>query len=224
MTFEPWPPGPLRFLAPLLRATVIFMADGAQVAASEEALLVARLKRGEASAFEDLVRGHAPPMLAVCRRLLRNHEQDAQDAVQDAFISVFKGIQSFEGGARLSTWLHRIAVNAALMKLRAKRRRPERGIEDLLPRFQEDGHYVEPPAPWDDRVEAAETRAIVREAIDQLPEGYRTALLLRDIEQLSNEQAAEILGITPNALKIRVHRAHQALRTLLDGRFREAHQ
>jgi len=219
----PWLPGPLRFLVTLLRATVILMADGTEVTAPAEVQLVARLKQGDAAAFEELVRAHAPPMLAVCRRLLKNHEQDAQDAVQDAFVSVFKSIGSFEGSARLSTWLHRIAVNAALMKLRSKRRRPEKGIEDLLPRFQEDGHYLEPPAPWDDRVEAAETRAIVREAIDELPDNYRTALLLRDIEQLSNEQAAEILGITPNAVKIRVHRAHQALRTLLDGRFREAH-
>lgn len=226
MTFEPWPPGPLRFLVPLLRATVIFMADGVELAAADEAVLVARLKRGEASAFEDLVRGHGAPMLAVCRRLLKDHEQDAQDAVQDAFISVFRSIGSFEGGARLSTWLHRIAVNCALMKLRSRKRRPERAIEDLLPRFGEDGHHLEPPGRWDDRadlrLEQEETRAFVRGAIDELPENYRTALLLRDIEQLSNEQVAEILGITPNAVKIRVHRAHQALRTLLDGRFRGA--
>lgn len=222
------PPGPLGFLAPLLRATVILMADGAQLAPAEEVLLVARLKQGDGAAFEQLVREHTPAMLGVCRRLLRNHEQDAQDAVQDSFVSVFRSIESFEGGARLSTWLHRIAVNAALMKLRSKKRRPERPIEDLLPRFSEDGHHVEPPASWDDRAdvraEQEETRAFVRGAIDQLPENYRTALLLRDIEQLSNEQVAEILGITPNAVKIRVHRAHQALRTLLDARFREAHR
>jgi len=222
------PPGPLGFLAPLLRATVILMADGAQVAPAEEILLVTRLKRGEATAFEELVREHSPAMLGACRRLLRNHEQDAQDALQDAFVSVFKAIGSFEGNARLSTWLHRIAVNAALMKLRSRKRRPERPIEDLLPRFSEDGHHVEPPAAWDDRAdlraEQEETRAFVREAIDQLPENYRTALLLRDIEQLSNDQVAEVLGITPHAVKIRVHRAHQALRTLLDARFREAHQ
>jgi RNA polymerase sigma-70 factor (ECF subfamily) len=222
----PLPPGALVFLARVLRATVVLMAEGVELAPSDDAFLVARLKRGEAAAFEELVRGHTAPMLAVCRRLLGNHEQDAQDAVQDAFISVFRSIGSFEGGSRLSTWLHRIAVNAALMKLRSRKRRPERPIEDLLPTFKEDGHHVEPPARWDDRAEAGlereETRDFVRRAIDQLPENYRTALVLRDIEQLSVEQAAETLGITPNALKIRVHRAHQALRTLLDRHFREA--
>lgn len=221
-------PGPLHFLARLWRATVLAMDEGVQVATADEGHLVVRLKRGDARAFEELVRGYSPPMLAVCRRMLKNHEQDAQDAVQDAFVSVFRGIQSFEGSARLSTWLHRIAVNAALMKLRSQRRRPERPIEDLLPKFQEDGHYLEPPAPWDDRgdvrAEREETRAFVRDAIDQLPENYRLTLLLRDIDELPTEQVAEILNITPNAVKIRVHRAHQALRTLLDTRFREGHQ
>jgi RNA polymerase sigma-70 factor (ECF subfamily) len=216
------------FLGRLVRATVLWMADEARLASTDEALLVARLKRGEATAFDELVRGYAQHMLTVCRRLLSYHEQDAQDALQDAFVSVFKSIGTFEGASRLSTWLHRIAANAALMKIRARNRRPERAIEDLLPRFKEDGHHLDPPAPWSDRAdlqaEHEETRAFVRRAIDQLPENYRTALLLRDIEQLSNDQVADILGITPNAVKIRVHRAHQALRTLLDGRFREARQ
>jgi RNA polymerase sigma-70 factor (ECF subfamily) len=222
------PPGPLLFLARLWRATVLGMDESVRIAPADEGALVARLRQGDGRAFEELVRGYTPPMLAVCRRLLRNHEQDAQDAVQDAFVSVFRSIASFEGDARLSTWLHRIAVNAALMKLRSRKRRPERPIEDLLPKFSEDGHHVEPPAPWDDRAdvraEREETRAFVREAIDRLPENYRVVLLLRDIDELETEQVAEILSITPNAVKIRVHRAHQALRTLLDGRFREAHR
>lgn len=200
--------------------------DGVCASPADESRLVARLKQGDEAAFEELVRGHTPPMLAVCRRVLGNHEQDAQDAVQDAFVSVFRGIGSFEGSARLSTWLHRIAVNAALMKLRSRKRHPERPIEDLLPRFKEDGHHVDPPAPWDDRADARavrdETRAFVRDAIGRLPDTYRIALLLRDIDELPIDEVAELLGITPNAVKIRVHRAHQALRTLLDGRFREA--
>lgn len=224
----PLPPNPLHFLHRLWRANVLRMDESVRIAPLDEGALVTRLKQGEARAFEDLVRGYTPPMLAVCRRMLKNHEQDAQDAVQDAFVSVFRSIGAFEGTARLSTWLHRIAVNAALMKLRSQKRRKERPIEDLLPKFRQDGHYLEPPAPWDDRgdvrAEREETRAFVREAIDQLPEGYRTAILLRDIDELETEQVAEILNITPNAVKIRVHRAHQALRTLLDTRFREGHQ
>src|SRR5262245_65193359 len=103
-----------------------------------EAALVAGLRAGVAAAYEEMVRSHLPRMLATARRVLGN-EEDARDAVQDAFLSAFRALNSFEGQSRLSTWLHRIAVNAALMKLRSKRRRPERPITDLLPRFTEDG-------------------------------------------------------------------------------------
>ena len=125
----------------------------------------------------------------------------------------------------LSTWLHRIVVNACLMRLRAKRRRPEETeIESLLPVFAEDGHQATPSVPWAENaqtmLEREETRAMVREAIDQLPDAYRIVLLLRDIEEKTTEETAAILGITANAVKIRLHRARQALRTLLDRQMR----
>jgi len=199
------------------------VVEAATALAHEEALL-ARLRGGDGAAYEELVRTHTGRLLATTRRLLRN-EEDARDAVQDAFLSAFKALPSFGSGCRLGTWLFRIATNAALMKLRSRKRRKERAIEDLLPRFSEDGHYLEPPAPWEDRAdvaaERAETRAFVRDAIDQMPEIYRTVLLLRDIAGLKTEEVAETLECTPNAVKIRLHRAHQALRTLLDTRFRE---
>ena len=132
---------------------------------------------------------------------------------------------AFRGDARLTTWLHRIVVNAGLMKLRTRRRKPEESIEDLLPRFQEDGHQLDPAVPWSDsaRPEAAslEIRLLVRRNIDRLPEGYRTVLLLRDIEGYDTEEAARVLGISANAVKVRLHRARQGLRTLLDPSFRE---
>ena len=159
-------------------------------------------------------------MLAVARRLLR-HEEDARDAVQDAFISAFKALGAFEGGSRLSTWLHRIIVNASLMKIRASGRRPEKPIEDLLPKFLEDGHAREPDAPWEPILEVLqreELKESVRNAIDELPDSYRTVLVLRDLEGLSTEETANALELTPNAAKIRLHRARQALKTLLDGR------
>jgi len=103
--------------------------DGAET----ESDLVARLRAGDEAAYAELVRTQGGRMFAVARRLLRS-DDDAADAVQEAFVSAFRAIASFEGGARLSTWLHRIVVNAALMKLRTRARRPEVSIEELLPR------------------------------------------------------------------------------------------
>ncbi len=188
-----------------------------------EASLVARLRAGDPRAFEELVRAHGGRMLAVARRLVRN-EEDARDAVQEAFLAAFRGLDGFAGGARIATWLHRIVVNAALMKLRSRRRRPEESLDDLLPKFHDDGHALDAPARWSvsgaDEVAARERAALVREAIDRLPETYRTILVLRDIEELDTRDAAEALGITENAAKIRLHRARQALRTLLDPHLR----
>ncbi len=198
------------------------VAEGAQAG---EADLVARLRAGSDAAYEELVRAQGARLLAVARRLLRS-EEDARDAVQDAFISAFRAIDRFEGGSRLSTWLHRIVVNAALMKLRSQQRKPETSIEDLLPRFLEDGHFAEPPAEWqqsaDHALERRETRELVRQAIDGLPAHYPTVLLLRDIEGLDTAETAEALGVTPNAVKIRLHRARQALRGQLDEHMRES--
>lgn len=196
--------------------------------AVDESELVARLRAGEDAAFEELVGAYAGRMLAATRRILRS-EDDAQDAVQEAFLSAFKALDRFQGESRLGTWLHRIAINAALMKLRSQKRRREVDVDGLLPRFREpDGHHEIAPKGWsppaDDRLEREETRAVVRAHIDQLPDNYRLALVLRDIEELSTEEVAEHLGVTVNAAKIRVHRARQALRTLLEPRFGAASQ
>lgn len=196
--------------------------DSAELLAADRQLL-ARLRAGDAAAYDEFVRAHSPRMLAVTRRIL-NSEEDAKDAVQDAFVSAFRGLANFEGGSLLSTWLHRIAVNAALMKLRTRKRKPERSIETLLPQYLEDGHHAEQFQEWnlpvDRKLMRAETRAVVRQCIGELPENYRTVLILRDIEELDTDETAERLGMTPNAVKIRLHRARQALRTLLDPHFR----
>ena len=183
-----------------------------------EAELLERLRQGDEEACERLVREQSGRLLAVARRYLRS-EEDARDAVQDAFVAAFRSIGRFQGGSSLSTWLHRIAINACLMKLRSSRRRPEASIEDLLPRFDETGHRVAEPEEWRDSAEESidrsQTRRLVREAIGRLPERYRTILMLRDIEELSTAEAAGILGLSENAVKIRLHRARQALRTVL---------
>ncbi len=185
--------------------------------------LVKDLRAGDESACTLFVLQNTPRMLAVARRLLRD-EQDASDAVQDAFLSAFRSIHEFAGGAKLSTWLHRIVVNACLMKLRSAKSRPARSIENLLPAFDETGHHARPIADWGDsppeQLHARELRAKVRAAIDELPNSYRTVLILRDIEELDTEQAANRLGITAAAVKVRLHRARLALRGLLDPALR----
>ena len=195
------------------------MSDSESPTLTDEQIL-AGLQSGDDTAYETVVRLYGGRMLAVARRFLQ-HEQDAQDAVQDAFLSAFKAIDRFEGNSKLSTWLHRIVVNAALMKLRSRRRKPERPIEDLLPKFKDDGHAINPSEAWavtvDTAVQDRETREYVRQKIDELPESYRTVLLLRDIEENNTEETAQLMGITPGAVKTRLHRARMALRELIDG-------
>jgi RNA polymerase sigma-70 factor (ECF subfamily) len=185
---------------------------------AEDAALLVRLRAGDDDAFETLVRRYSPRLYLVARRIVGNDE-DARDVVQEAFVSAFRGLSRFQGEARLSTWLHRIVVNTALMKLRTRKRKPEESIEPLLPGFLGDGHFSGRWTDWQEPVDQAmsraETRALVRHRINELPESYRTVLLLRDIEGLSTEEAAQALQTTPNAVKIRLHRARQALRTLL---------
>jgi RNA polymerase sigma-70 factor (ECF subfamily) len=187
-----------------------------------ERRLLDRLRAGDGAAYEELVRAETGHLLAVARRILR-HEQDAQDAVQQAFLSAFRALPAFNGSCRLTTWLHRIVTNAALMKLRASAHRPEESIEPLLPRFQDDGHHVQQFSDWevpaDVRLFRRESAAQVREAIERLPASYRTVLMLRDIEELDTADVAAMLGITPNAVKVRLHRARQALVTLLEPVF-----
>lgn len=187
-----------------------------------ERAFVERLKAGDEKAYETLVREHSGRMLAVARRFLRS-EDDAGDAVQEAFVSAFRAIDRFEGGARISTWLHRIVVNAALMKLRTRRRRPEASIDELLPRWKEDGHPVDAPEPWsaEKLVQQDQLRGLVQDGIDRLPDSYREVLILRDIEELDTQEAAGALGISTNAVKTRLHRARQALREVLDAGLRE---
>lgn len=183
-----------------------------------DAGLVARLRAGDEAAFAEVVTANSARLIATAQRMLRS-EDEARDAVQDAFLSAFKALGNFNGESKLSTWLHRITVNAALMRLRRRRQRQERPIDELLPRFQEDGHFSDEPGQWaapsDTLIERRQTRELVRACIDRLPERYRTVLMMRDIEDLDMDEMAEMLGITVNAVKIRVHRARQALRTLL---------
>ena len=189
---------------------------------TDEIDLVARVRRGDEAACEDLVRRHTGALLAVARRFLGCPEESA-DAVQEAFLAAFRSLDSFEGSAALGTWLHRIVVNNCLGRLRSRKRRPTVSLDRLLPAFAEDGHHARPVRSWsgpaDDPVVRDETRTQVRACIDQLPDAYRTVLLLRDIEEFDTDQTAAILGIAVGAVKTRLHRARMALRTLLEPLF-----
>jgi RNA polymerase sigma-70 factor (ECF subfamily) len=191
---------------------------------ADESGLLARLRNGNEDACEFLVRTQTGRLLAVARRYLRQ-EEDARDAVQEAFVAAFRSIARFQGGSSVSTWLHRIVINACLMRLRSARRHPETPIEELLPVFDETGHRIAEPEEWRESAETAvsrsQTQRRVREAIDRLPEPYRAVLLLRDIEELDTAEVAKMLGISANAVKIRLHRARQALRTLLASAVRD---
>ncbi len=168
---------------------------------------------------ETLVRDNIAWMIGVAQRLLGDRSL-AEDAVQDAFISAFRGLGKFENRASLKTWLHRITVNAALMKLRRIKRRSEQSIDLYQPEF--DQHDCRIEVPWthvesvDDIVENEQRRSQVHSAIDRLPDDYRIVLLLRDIEGYSTSEVATCLDISASNVKIRLHRARAALKKLIE--------
>jgi RNA polymerase sigma-70 factor, ECF subfamily len=188
----------------------------------EEFGWIARLRASDPNAWEQFARRFGGPMYVVASRLLRS-EEDRSDAVQDSFLSALYAIDRFEGKSKLGTWLHRIVVNACLMKLRASGRGTQVSIDGLLPQFDRSGHHARPIRRWpnapDERLMREETRSLVRSCIDRLPDEYRVVLLLRDIEELSTDETAAILGTTTGAVKTRLHRARQALRSLLEPHF-----
>ena len=185
----------------------------------DERELVDRLRNGESENFETVVRKHAPRMLAVARRFF-SEEQEARDAVQEALLAAFKGIRNFAGEASLSTWLHRVVVNASLMRLRQRRGHPYDSFEDLLAQFDSSGNHLSTNfgigVDLEDLIDLRDRKAMVRKSIAMLPENYRTVLILRDIEDMSTEDVAKALGEKSNAVKVRLHRARQALRTILE--------
>jgi RNA polymerase sigma-70 factor, ECF subfamily len=187
-----------------------------------EAEFVERLRGGDEAAYTTLVREQSGRLMSVACRFL-GREEDCADAVQDTFLLAFRSLESFQATARLSTWLHRILVNVCLTKLRSRSRRPAASLDDLLASFDESGRHSRPVRGWAPDASSgladAETRAWVRRCVDQLPERYRVVLLLRDIEELNTEETAGLLRISAGAVKTRLHRARQALRSLLEPRF-----
>ena len=187
--------------------------------ADAQRALADRLKSGDDNAMEELVRTLGPRLMATAVRITGN-DADATDAFQDGILSAWRNIDSFQGDSKLSTWLHRIIVNAALAKLRKNKRTARASLDGLLPTFDESGHRVlgQPAGSRvGENLEREELQRAVRARIEELPEDYRNVVILRDIEQLDTKQTADTLGIKEGAVKTRLHRARQALRSLMEG-------
>lgn len=187
-----------------------------------EAALVQAAAAGDPEAFETLVRPHLGMLFRVIDRILGN-EAESQDALQDALLTILRELPGFQGASKFSTWAYRICVNQALMARRKRVRRREDAIEDLMPRFGDDGHHKEVDLllEWSEdaealmKVEQEELKARVRLGLDRLSDDQRAVFVLRDLEGWDTDEISRHLGITRELVRQRVHRARLALRALL---------
>ncbi len=195
--------------------------DSASTSTESDTQLVARLQKGDKVAFREIVRRHREKVYRLALRLTRDDAR-AQDVVQDAFLQVFRKISQFQEQSQFSTWLYRITVNAALMRMRSERRHHEAPLEEASPRYTEAGEIADPVDDWspavDDQASNAELAAYAAKAVDRLPETYRSVFILRELEDLSTEEVAQILDLTLPTVKTRLHRARLALRKSLAER------
>ena len=187
-----------------------------------DTVLIEKIKEGDYQAFESLVSRYESKVYRLAIRMLRN-PQDAEDALQETFLQVYRGLKGFEGRSTFSTWLFRLATNVCLMKIRRRETEPSKllPLEDYLPRHEEGKlpHLLD----WADRPEDAlltkESREKMMEALEKLPPEYRAVFILRDMEGFSNAETGESLGISVAAVKSRLHRARITLRGLLSNYF-----
>lgn len=193
------------------------MSDRYRTAADDE--LVRSAQGGDNRAFDELVRRYQEKVYRLSYKILR-HEDDAAEALQDAFLSAYRGLPNFKAESTFSTWLYRIATNASLMKYRKRRDghvsldQSQSASEDAEP-LQLADWAAQPP----EELLTAETRQVMAEGIERLPEELRTVFVLRDIEELSNAEVAEILGLSVAAVKSRLHRGRIQLRERLNRYF-----
>jgi len=188
--------------------------------AEEDEALAARAAAGEEPAFEELVARYQARVYRLACRLTGN-EGDAKDVLQETFLAAYRGLPGFRADSRFSTWLFRIATNAALMHRRARTRRPTESLEVFLPRFDEDGRHAAEPADLlaasraDELLDRKLLAERARAGLDRLPDIYRDAFVLRDLEEMATREVAELLGIDAAAVRQRVHRARLMLRGYL---------
>jgi RNA polymerase sigma-70 factor, ECF subfamily len=201
------------------------MSERSRASGETEVMLIGRLRAQDPSVLEILMERYSPRIYRVAFGITRSHG-DAEEVVQDVFVTLFRKIDSFEGRAALGTWLYRVAANAALIKRRGKRAEVEVHLEDYVPTFKSDGHREGDRAmllaDWSGTPErellSGEAREILEEGLALLPDHYRAILVLRDVEELSNEEVAEALGESVASVKSRLHRARMALREVLTRR------
>src|SRR6266436_5348404 len=184
--------------------------------------LVTALRRGDPTAAEDLVASYGDRACRLATRITGN-AQDAEEAVQDAFLSVIRKIDRFRGDSAFGSWLYRIVANAGYERCRRRRGRgADVSLDKLLPEFDAHGRHVAPVADWsmsvDDPARQTELRMVLSTAIDELPADYRAVVLLRNVEWLSQQETAEALGLTVVNVKSRLHRARLFLRKRLEAR------
>ena len=187
-------------------------------------VLVERVRSKDVAAFEELLGRYENKLYRLAMRFVRN-ENDAQEILQDAFLSAWRNLPGFEGRAQFGSWMYRVTVNAALMFLRARSRHPEVMLDDVEPAIlhkaaEQSVHgssedWSQRP---DEQLQSEELRRHIQEAADALPEGLRTVFLVRDVEGMSTEETAELLGLSLPAVKTRLHRARLAMREAI-GRY-----
>jgi RNA polymerase sigma-70 factor (ECF subfamily) len=183
--------------------------------ASDEVQLVERARAGDLEAFEELLGRHQQRVMRVVLSILKE-PMDAEEVAQDVFLTVFEKIDHFRGDSSFSTWLHRVAVNAALMRRRKSKADRSVPLDDVMPSFDERGHLAVDIADWSqqagDPVLAREAGEVIEAAVEKLDEMYRTVFALRDVQGFSTEETAEILELSVPAVKSRLHRARLFLR------------
>ena len=190
-----------------------------RIKADGDAALVEALRREDPEAPELLVETYGDRVYRLALRITGSNE-DAEEVAQDALWTAARKVSTFKGEAAFGSWLYRIAANAAYQKLRARKAKAhEIAMDDVLPAFDAAGRHFEPMADWSDRVDEqalqGELRRVLGAAIDELPPDYRTALVMHDVEGLSNPDIAEALGISLPAVKSRVHRSRLFVRKRL---------
>src|SRR5215471_4936141 len=180
-------------------------------------LLVSRARARDGAAFELLMRRHNQRVYRVVRSVLRD-SAEIEDVIQQAYVQAFLHIDQFGGDARWSTWVCRIAINEALARLR------QRGRFVSIEALSEDAMANVSKVPSDDPERATASREfgqMVEQAIDQLPDIYRSVLIMREVEGMSTNEAATVLDVEPEVIKTRLHRARAALREVIEERIGE---
>ena len=181
--------------------------------------LIKEFTKGSIEAFEELISRYETKVFNLAMRFTRNQE-DAEEVVQDVFTTLYKKIQGFQGKSAFSSWLYRIVVNAAFMKLRKRRQQSAVYIEDMVQeqKLDHDSFFV---SRSDSIAINREVREILANAINRLPEQYRNVFVLRDIDGLSNEEVSELLDLSIPAVKSRLHRSRLMLRRKLTRLYRD---